>query len=69
MRLPGGWRGGRGLRDDCWAAQWAAKNEDVVRMASWAANRRFSGPTRSITIGEVLGVLVGFRWLGLVFVG
>lgn len=58
--MPGGWRGGRGRRDDCWAAQWAAKNEDVVMMVSWAANRRFSGPTRSITMGEVLGVLVGF---------
>ena len=60
MRLPGGWRGGRGLWAvglGVWDAQWEAKKGDVLRVASWAAKRRFSGPTRSITIGELVGEL------------
>lgn len=32
-----------------------AKNGDALRMASCAAKRRFSGPTRRVTIGELDG--------------
>lgn len=32
-----------------------AKNGDALRTASCAANRRFSGPTRRVTTGEVEG--------------
>ena len=65
MRLLGGcWTSlGRGAFGfGVWAVQCAAKKGDVRRMASWAAKRRFSGPTRSITIGLVGGVL----WVWLV---
>lgn len=48
-------RGAFGL--GVWALQCAAKKGDVRRTASWAAKRRFSGPTRSITTGLVGGVL------------
>lgn len=63
MRLLGGWWGslGRGASGfGVWAVQCAAKKGDARRMASWAAKRRFSGPTRSITIGLVGGSL---RWV------
>lgn len=44
--------GGEGVCD--W--QRSAKNGDAERMASCAANRRFSAPTLMRTIGDVDGV-------------
>jgi hypothetical protein len=31
----------------------AAKKGELERMSSWAAKRRWEGPTQSVTIGEV----------------
>lgn len=38
-----------------WAWQMDAKKGETLRTASWAAKRRFSGPTRRVIIGEVEG--------------
>jgi hypothetical protein len=38
-----------------WAWHLVAKNGEALRIASWAANRRFSGPTLRVTTGEVDG--------------
>lgn len=58
MRLPGYGVFGCVLTGGLGVAVWQreAKKGEALRMDSWAAKRRFSGPTRRVIIGEVGGV-------------